>query len=106
MKDQTFRDFFERLSFPFWRERKAPCSVLKNLIREVESSSGDARSDARTKAKAWLISRVSSLGEEEILLAKVHFGYLLPSEWGLKPIAQQPCAEADSANRTTRVKTP
>ena len=82
MKAQTFRNFLERLSFPFWRESEAPCSVLKDLIREVESSAGYARNGARVKAKTWLISHVSSLREEDILLAKAHFGYLLPKEWG------------------------
>jgi len=61
----------------------SPSSTLKDLIREVESSSGYARNDVRAKAKAWLISHASSLDEEDILLAKVHFGYLLPAEWGL-----------------------
>lgn len=82
MKAQTFSNFLERLAFPFWRENEAPCSVLKDLIREVESTVGCARNDARAKAKTWLISHASSLGEEDILLAKAHFGYLLPAEWG------------------------
>ena len=63
------------------RECEAPCSVLKDLIREVENSVGYARNDVRAKAKTWLINHVSSLGEEDVLLAKVHFGYLLPAEW-------------------------
>lgn len=82
MKAQTFRDFLERLSFPFFGESKVPCSVLRDLIREVESTAGCARNDARSKAKNWLISHVSSLGEEDMLLAKTYFGYLLPAEWG------------------------
>jgi len=63
-------------------EGETPSSVLKDLIREVENSAGYARNDARAKAKTWLMSHVSSLDEEDILLAKAHFGYLLPAEWG------------------------
>ena len=55
--------------------------VLQDLIQEVESSSGYARSDARAKAKSWLIAHVSALNEEDILLARAHFGYLLPAGW-------------------------
>jgi hypothetical protein len=62
--------------------REAPSHVLDELIREVENSAGYARNDARAKAKAWLIEHVSSLDGEGILLAKAHFGYLLPAEWG------------------------
>jgi hypothetical protein len=74
----------------FEDDGEMPSSVLKNLIGEVENSAGYARNDARAKAKAWLISQVSSLDEEDILLAKAHFGYLLPAEWGLSPNLQQP----------------
>ena len=62
---------------------ETPSGVLNNLIREVEESSGYTRNDARAKAKAWLVGNVTSLGETEILLAKAHFSYLLPTEWGL-----------------------
>ena len=83
MRPQTFQDFFQRLSFRSWSKSEAPRSILKDLILEVESSAGFVRNDARIKAKAWLISHVSSMGEEDIRLAKMHFGYLLPAEWGL-----------------------
>ena len=106
MKAQTFRNFLERLSSPFWRETEVFSSVLKDLIREVEGSEVCARNDARAKAKNWLISHVSSLGEEDILLAKAHLGYLLPAEWGVKPKRQQPCAGAESTKKTHGVKTP
>jgi hypothetical protein len=59
-------------------EDEEPSSVLKELIREVESCVGYARNDARSKTKAWLIGHVSSLDEDDIQLAKAHFGYLLP----------------------------
>jgi len=64
-------------------ESETPSSVLKDLMREVENSAGYARNDARAKAKTWLISHASSLDEEDIRLAKAHFAYLLPAEWGL-----------------------
>jgi hypothetical protein len=57
-------------------------STLSNLIQEVEGSAGDERREARAKAKAWLVSHVSDMDEEEILLARNHFGYLLPAQWG------------------------
>ena len=79
-------DHFHYLQYdsPGFAEGKgeAPSSVLKDLIREVEESSGYARNDARAKAKAWLVGHINSLDEEDILLAKTHFGYLLPPEWG------------------------
>jgi hypothetical protein len=61
-----------------------PSTVLGKLIREVEESTGYTRGDARAKAKAWLVDNVTSLGESEILLAKTHFSYLLPAEWGAR----------------------
>jgi hypothetical protein len=61
---------------------ETPSRVLKDLIREVDESSGYARNDARAKAKAWLLGHATSLDAEDILLAKTHFGYLLPAEWG------------------------
>ncbi len=58
-------------------------STLDRLIQEVEESSGNDRTLARAQAKAWLLSHVSDLDEEEIDLARVHFSYLLPAGWGL-----------------------
>jgi len=66
----------------FWKSTTARSSMLDDLIRGVEESSGYARNDARAKAKEWLISHVSSMGPEDIDLARTHFGYLLPAEWG------------------------
>jgi hypothetical protein len=63
-------------------EEKEAAGVLRELIRRVESSAGYARNDERAKAKAWLITHADFLDEEDILLAKTHFGYLLPAEWG------------------------
>ena len=79
-------DHFHYLQYdsaPYFEEGDSePSSVLHNLIRQVENSAGYARNDERAKAKAWLINHVSALSEEDILLAKTHFGYLLPAEWG------------------------
>jgi hypothetical protein len=63
-------------------EADAPSSVLRDLIREVELSAGLDRTDARAKAKSWLLDHVSSLDGEDIRLARTHFGYMLPAEWG------------------------
>jgi hypothetical protein len=79
-------DHFHYLAYdsaPYFEEADAtPSSVLHDLIRKVENSAGYDRNDERAKAKAWLLSHASSLDEEDILLAKAHFGYLLPAEWG------------------------
>jgi hypothetical protein len=55
---------------------------LRALIREDESAVGYDRNDVRAKAKIWLIDHGGSLAAEDILLAKDHFGYLLPTGWG------------------------
>jgi hypothetical protein len=52
------------------------------LIREEECAVGYDRNDVRAKAKEWLIAHGSSLAAEDILLARDHFGYLLPEGWG------------------------
>ncbi len=54
-----------------WKGSEAPSNVLKNLISEVEGSEGYARNDVRAKAKTWLISHVSTLDNEDILLARI-----------------------------------
>jgi hypothetical protein len=62
-------------------EEETPSSILTGLIQDVEKSRGMDRMAARTKAKAWLIEHASSLDEEDVRLAEVHFGYLLPRDW-------------------------
>jgi hypothetical protein len=69
-----------------WKGSKAPSYVLKNLISEVEGSEGYARNDVRAKAKAWLITHVSTLEDEDMLLAREYFGYLLPAGWGIQAV--------------------
>jgi len=55
--------------------------TLDNLILEVEESRGNERTEARAKAKAWLLTHVGEMDEEDILLARAHFSYLLPPQW-------------------------
>ncbi len=71
-----------------WKRKSASSSTLKGLIRGVEESSGYARNDARAKAKAWLLTHVSSMSQQDIELARLHFAYLLPVEWGFGDLRQ------------------
>jgi len=73
----------------FAEEVDAPARVLHDLIQEVESSTGYARNDARAKAKLWLIDHAAALDEEDRVLARTHFGYLLPASWG-EPVSSTP----------------
>jgi hypothetical protein len=52
------------------------------LIHEEESTLGYERNDVRAKAKKWLITNGKTLATRDILLARAHFGYLLPANWG------------------------
>jgi hypothetical protein len=90
MTVESFRSDWKRFWSLVGQGSEAPSNVLKNLISEVEDSEGYARNDVRTKAKTWLISHVSTLDEEDVLLARDHFGYLLPMDWGI-PATQ--CAD-------------
>ena len=83
MDAQTLLSGAKRIWSLLWQRTIARSSVLEDLIRGVEESSGYARNDERAKAKAWLISHVSSLNQQDIQLARSHFGYLLPSGWGI-----------------------
>ena len=56
--------------------------ALKALICEDKSAVGYDRNDVRAKAKIWLLAHDSSLAAKDIILAKDHFGYLLPMGWG------------------------
>jgi hypothetical protein len=55
--------------------------VLQELIKEVETSEGNARTEARARAKAWLLDHAAALDEEDTALAKAHFAYMLPAGW-------------------------
>ncbi len=59
-----------------------PSTALEDLIRGVEKSSGHDRTDARARAKAWLIGHVASMNQKDIEMARSYFGYLLPAGWG------------------------
>jgi hypothetical protein len=67
----------------FLKSRMKRASVLEDLIRGVEESSGQDRTDARAKAKVWLMSHVATMNRYDIEDARSHFGYLLPAEWGM-----------------------
>jgi len=56
--------------------------VLRALIREDECAVGYDRNSVRAKAKIWLVDHEPSLAAAERLLARDHFGYLLPIGWG------------------------
>jgi len=72
---------WKRLRLVLFKGR-ASRGALRALIREDESAVGYDRNDVRAKAKRWLIAHGSSLGAEDVLLARNHFGYLLPVGWG------------------------
>ena len=77
MNPSIFRARWERLC-SFIAQDRTRRGTLIALIREDESAVGYDRNDVRAKAKLWLIDHGASLAAEDILLAKDHFGYLLP----------------------------
>jgi hypothetical protein len=81
MNQTAFRAHWKRLCSILFKGRTS-CGTLRVLIREDESAVGYDRNDIRAKAKKWLIAHGSSLTAEDILLARDHFGYLLPMGWG------------------------
>jgi len=81
MKQTGFRAHWERLWASLF-QRRTSCGALRDLIREDESAVGYERNDVRAKAKKWLIAHGSTLAAEDVLLARDHFGYLLPMGWG------------------------
>jgi hypothetical protein len=81
MNQPSFRANWERLCSFLFKSRGSR-GTLRALIREDESAVGYNRNDVRAKAKEWLIAHGSSLAAEDILLARDHFGYLLPMGWG------------------------
>jgi hypothetical protein len=83
MNWQPFLDAAHHLRSLLINGGKKPSKTLLDLISEVERTAGNDRSDARAKAKAWLLSDGLSMGREDILLARTHFYYLLPASWGL-----------------------
>ncbi len=81
MNPPGFHAHWERFRSILFKSRTS-CGALRDLIREDESAVGYDRNAVRAKAKKWLIAHGSSLGAEDILLARDHFGYLLPMGWG------------------------
>ena len=78
MKQTNFSAKWERLCSCLFKDTSR---ALRALIREDESTVGYDRNDVRAKAKQWLIAHGPSMAAEDILLAKDHFGYLLPLNW-------------------------
>jgi hypothetical protein len=95
MKPQTLISDAKRTWSTFWKNRTKHCRIVDDLIRGVEESSGYDRTDARAKAKAWLIGHVATLNQKDIQIARLHFGYLLPAGWGLATLPP-PWRNADS----------
>jgi hypothetical protein len=83
MNPHTLLAKTKRIWHHFWQNRMKRASVLEDLIRGVEESSGLDRTHARAEAKAWLISHVASMNRYDIEVARSHFGYLLPANWGM-----------------------
>jgi len=81
MNQPGLRAHWERLCSSLCKSR-ASGGELRDLIREDESAVGYDRNDVRAKAKKWLIAHGSSLAAKDVLLARDHFGYLLPMGWG------------------------
>ncbi len=81
MNQTAFRAKWKRL-YSFVFKDRISGGALRALIREDESAVGYDRNNVRAKAKVWLIDHASSLAAEDILLARNHFGYLLPMGWG------------------------
>ena len=81
MNSSSFRRGWES-----WRnfllKRRTSSGILRELILEDEKTEGYDRNNVRAKAKNWLIANGAKLGDKDILLARAHFGYLLPVEWG------------------------
>ncbi len=81
MNPTSLRAYWEHLR-SFALGGRTTRGTLRALIREDESAVGYERNDIRAKAKEWLIAHGSSLTAEDVILARDHFGYLLPMEWG------------------------
>ena len=74
---------------PLWNSLKSlflghgSSVILRGLIHEDESTLGYERNDVRAKAKKWLLTQGGkTLAARDVLLARDHFGYLLPANWG------------------------
>ena len=79
--NQPFRTIWNRLKSLFG-EGRTSSGILRGLIHEEETTLGYKRNDVRAKAKKWLITHGEPLAARDVLLARDHFGYLLPANWG------------------------
>jgi hypothetical protein len=75
------RTLWNRLK-SFFPSGRTSSGILRGLIREDEVTVGYERNKVRAKAKKWLETHGKSLAERDVLLARDHFGYLLPENWG------------------------
>ena len=81
MNRLDFLTIWKRLK-PLFQKGRTSSGILRGLIREDEVTVGYDRNDVRAKAKKWLLSHGETLTARDILLARDHFGYLLPANWG------------------------
>jgi hypothetical protein len=81
MNRPAFTTLWNRLK-SYFPKAHSTSGILRGLIREDEGAVGYDRNDVRAKAKKWLITHGETLAARDVLLAKDHFGYLLPANWG------------------------
>ena len=81
MNPPPSRTIWDRLKSLLGKGR-ASSGILRGLIHEEETTLGYERNDVRAKAKKWLITNGETLAPQDVLLARDHFGYLLPANWG------------------------
>ena len=81
MNRPALSTLWDRLKSLFPKARSSS-GILRGLIREDEVAVGYDRNHVRAKAKKWLLSNGETLAARDVLLARDHFGYLLPDNWG------------------------
>lgn len=81
MKRPALRTLWNRLK-SFLLKGRTSSGILRGLIHEDEITLGYERNDVRAKAKKWLLTHGETLAARDVLLARDHFGYLLPANWG------------------------
>lgn len=77
----TFRTVWSHLK-PLYGVGRTSSGILRALIHEEKTTLGYERNDVRAKAKKWLMTYGETLARRDVLLARDHFGYLLPANWG------------------------
>ncbi len=81
MNQPAFRTIWKNLK-SLLGEGRTSSRILRGLIHEEETTLGYERNDVRAKAKQWLLTHGETLAARDVLLARDHFGYLLPANWG------------------------